>query len=729
MKLTIEQTLKQGISAHKKGNYKKAESFYRAVLKSQPKHPDANHNLGVLAVSLDKISMALPLFKNALDTNPNIEQFWLSFIDALIKEKHFENAKQILEKGRQHGVSIKLLNTLEIKLIEEIKKSVEQGRPSKKVLNNLIDYYEKGQYFEAEKMALSLTQEFPKHEFGWKVLGVLFGQSGRLSEALNANKKAVQLEPHNAEAHNNLGVTLQKLGKLEEAEVSYKKAISLKYDYAEAHNNLGYPLKGLGRLEEAKESIEKAITFRPNYPEAHSNLGVALKELGRLEESEVSLKRAIELKYKYAEAHNNLGVTFKERGRLKEAEKSYREAISIKPDFADAYLNLSDLLERLNKHDDGLLIIQNAKEKIFDRKSDFLLSEAIFLYRQKKYDFLSKLINEINLDELEDKRKPVYLNLKANWQHYLKDFNAAFETFKVMNKIIQETNLFKNQGSNEYFIEQKEKVSQLEILGAKFSNKIKYDVLGYQPTFLIGFPRSGTTLLDTILRGHSKIDVVEEKPMVSEMGRSLGYLSNISDIEKIEKLSVDIAINVYFEELKNHLELRKNSILIDKLPLNILNISLINKIFPRSKFILSLRHPLDCILSCWMQNFELNPAMANMCDLDRIVDFYCIAMKNLNLSLKRYQLNIHRIRYEDLVNDFEGEVSKTLVYLGLKWENQLKNHQKTASKRGIINTPSYSQVIEPIYKTSKFRWKNYEKHLEKYLNKLEPWLNEFGYVP
>ena len=221
MNLNIEQRIKQGILAHKEGKLKEAERLYRSVLKSQPTHPDANHNLGVLVASLDKTALALPLFKIALEYNPKIEQFWLSYINALIKEKQFENAKQVLNKGKKNGITLKKLNTLLAKLNQEIKLNFNSGSPSQNQLNYILECYQNLRYGLVEELSISLTQEFPNHEFGWRMLGVLYGQTGKLSDALFANKKAAQLEPQNAEAQNNLGVTLQKLGKLEDAESSY----------------------------------------------------------------------------------------------------------------------------------------------------------------------------------------------------------------------------------------------------------------------------------------------------------------------------------------------------------------------------------------------------------------------------------------------------------------------------------------------------------------------------
>ena len=131
-------------------------------------------------------------------------------------------------------------------------------------------------------------------------------------------------------------------------------------------------------------------------------------------------------------------------------------------------LNLCDLLEKLNRHSEGLTVILNAKEKVIDKVSDILLSEALFLYRQKKYDILQKLIIEINIDKLEKKRKPTYLNLKANLHHHLKEFSAAFKTFKVMNETIKKNPVFKNQRADEYLNEQRDRVFQLECMEENF---------------------------------------------------------------------------------------------------------------------------------------------------------------------------------------------------------------------------------------------------------------------
>ena len=215
MELTIEQVLQRGVAAHKEGKLQEAERFYQTILQSQPSHPDANHNLGVLAVSVNKVEAALPLFKAALDANPYIEQFWLSYIDALMKKNQLEDAEV------------------------------------------------------ASKKALDLKQDFIKVNL--YLSGILL-KLDRLEEAEASLRQLISLKPDFAEAHSNLGIILQELGRLEEAEASYRKAISLKSDYSQAHNNLGNTLKELGRLEEAMSSYTKAIKHNPDLPESRKNL-------------------------------------------------------------------------------------------------------------------------------------------------------------------------------------------------------------------------------------------------------------------------------------------------------------------------------------------------------------------------------------------------------------------------------------------------------------------------
>tara|TARA_B110000444_G_scaffold227205_1_gene232214 strand:+ start:197 stop:2032 length:1836 start_codon:yes stop_codon:yes gene_type:complete len=284
MKLTIKQALQNGIAAHKKGKIEEAERLYRAILQSQPTHPDANHNLGIIAVSVGKDEAALSFFKIALDANPKIEQFWLSYIKALIEEKQLDAAKAVLENAKKKGMNGEKFHAL-VSQLRPIKKLQNYNHlsPPKAQLSLLLKYYQSGQLNAAEILAISTTQEFPSHQFGWKLLGAILAQTGRIKESLVANQKSVQLEPQDFEAHNNLGITLQELVRLEDSELSFRKALALKSDLPEVHNNLGNTLKELGRLDEAEAYYKQAIELKYDFTEAHINLGITLNAMGLME--------------------------------------------------------------------------------------------------------------------------------------------------------------------------------------------------------------------------------------------------------------------------------------------------------------------------------------------------------------------------------------------------------------------------------------------------------------
>ena len=341
MELPVEQALQRAVTAHKEGKLQDAKRLYRAILQSQPQHPDANHNLGVLEVSINEADAALPLFKAALEANPGIHQFWLSYIDALIKAAQFDNAKQALEKAKSQGVAEEKLEDLEAQIAPTIQaENLHSQNPSQAQLTSLLDCYHNGRFDHAEKLAVSITNEYPKHQFGWKVLGAVLKQIGRVNDSLIAMQKSVKLAPRDAEAHYNLGIMLQELGRQDEAEIAYTKVIALAPDYAEAHSNLGIMLQELGRLDEAVARFRRAIALKPDFVKAHYNLGITLQEQGRFEEAEASYIQAIALKTDYAEAYNNLGVTLEELGSLERAVASYAQAITLKPDYAVACINL-----------------------------------------------------------------------------------------------------------------------------------------------------------------------------------------------------------------------------------------------------------------------------------------------------------------------------------------------------------------------------------------------------
>ena len=302
--MTIEQTMVKAIEHFNHNQLREAEHLLRSILAQVPDDPDANHNLGILAMRVNNPKAALPLFEKALRANPKHPQYRQSL--AIAKAKL--NPTPV---SNQHDID-----------------------------NKLAALFNQKKHKEAMKLAKQAVQDDPDYAFGWKVIGTIESYAQDNENALRHLEKALELNPYDAQTNNNLGNLLRDLGKPDESEVRCREAVRLVPNFSEAHNNLGNALNDLGRLDEAEASYGKAISLNPHNASAHNNLGSTLRRLGKLEASEARCREAIRLEPNFSEAHNNLGNALNGLGRLKEAEASYREAIRLNPGFAEAHSNL-----------------------------------------------------------------------------------------------------------------------------------------------------------------------------------------------------------------------------------------------------------------------------------------------------------------------------------------------------------------------------------------------------
>ena len=341
MKFTSEQILKQGVEAQREGKVEKAEFLYRKILKNEPKHSNANHNLGILLISRNKLAEALPLFKTATEVNSNIEQFWVSYINALIKNN--------------------------------------QNGDAEKILRNII----------------SRNKNFIILRFK---LAFILQLIGKFNEAEIIYKKVLELKPDFIDAYSNLGVILQKLDRLEEAEQCYRKAILLKPDYTEAHNNLGVVLQKLDRLKEAEQCYRKAIILKPDYAEAHSNLGNLLYKYKRYDEAEISYDKALEIKPNSVPALLGKGQTSFEKGNFELSLKNFdmcnnkrSKARSLSSLYALG--RIEDIYERMN-----------SLAEIDDENIEVAAFASFIAYKEKKstsHKFCNNPIDFIHYSNLK----------------------------------------------------------------------------------------------------------------------------------------------------------------------------------------------------------------------------------------------------------------------------------------------------------------------------------------
>ena len=272
MELTLDQALQKGIEAHKAGDIEDADRYYTAILKANPDHPDANHNMGVLAVGVGQVQEALPFFKKAVEVNSSIEQFWLSYIDALITLDRIDDAKAVYQQAESAGAKGDSFSEIEKRLglgsTSTVGKNVNISNPPKDQLQHLVNLYNKAQYQETLEEATRLQSEFPASVTLYNIVGAANNGLGRLDEAIEAYTSAVSINPQFADAYYNMGNVLKDQGKLGEAVEAYNKAISINPDYPEAYNNTGLALQDQGKLEDAIEAYNKALKINPEYAEA-----------------------------------------------------------------------------------------------------------------------------------------------------------------------------------------------------------------------------------------------------------------------------------------------------------------------------------------------------------------------------------------------------------------------------------------------------------------------------
>ena len=693
-KLSVNQALSKAKSHEKKGEILEAQKLYKVVLDAFPNNKKAK----LMLANLDR------LFQNGNVKKPpsNI----INQLVALYNQGHFSL------------------------VVENCQRLVSQF-PDAFIIWNILGAASKGlgRVEEASKAFMKVVKLNPAYADGYNNLGVSLHEQGKFESAVIAYKKAISIKPNYAEACNNLGNTLLEQGEPDGAISSYKKAIFIDSNYAEANYNMGVALSSANKPEEAILAYNNAISIKPNYPEAYCNLGNAHKEIGKLNEAIDLYRNAISINPNFAQAHNNLGKVFQEQDKLELAMEAYKKATSIDLEYSEAWTNGAEALEKWNKLEELDDWLKQAHRNFKVVPSDISYFQSKFFWRMKKRKEALKLLSTIDLKTVSENRKQGFLNLKAKCFESSKNFSKAYDCFFEMNLLAKKSDTYLNSNSDKFFANTKNQLEQLKLKLTSGATDSEDNDVTISPVFLVGFPRSGTTLMDTILRSHSKIEVLEEKPTVVAAKAAIrknGYNEIHNNIFPIDILSE--AKSAYVKEFRKYIKSSDtSSVYIDKLPLNLIEVPLINQLFPAAKFILALRHPFDTILSCWMQDFEINAAMANMVDLDRIVDLYCVAMETFKICRYEYNLNVHTIRYEDLLEDLKGESSALLTFLDLTWETNMEEYRATALKRGRINTPSYSQVSQPIYKEAKYRWVNYKEYLDKYSEQIEPWIQEFGY--
>ena len=380
MELTLDEAFKRGIAAHQAGKTDEADRYYTAILNAQPKHPDVNHNMGILAVGIGKFEQALPFFKTAIEANSGVEQYWISYINTLLNLQHVDAAKAAVVQAKKSGSRGDVFDQFDEVIRRQLSGSTSVGQdPPQHQLQPVIDLYKRGELEEALARVRPLLNIFPLSITLLNIQGAAYAGCKRFDEAIESYREAIKVSPESLVSYTNLGSALKESGDLEgaidvylqvikidstyadayfnmgnalktqgnidEAIDSFRQAVAANPAHVSAHNNIGTALKAKGDMAGALDSFMQAVEFKPDFAEGHYNLGVTKKELGDLEGAISSYRRAVRINPDYVEAHNNLGVLIQDHGDLEGAVASYRQALMIKPDFAEAYSNMGTALK------------------------------------------------------------------------------------------------------------------------------------------------------------------------------------------------------------------------------------------------------------------------------------------------------------------------------------------------------------------------------------------------
>ncbi len=585
-----------------------------------------------------------------------------------------------------------------------------------------------GRLGEAQNLFESVCRADPLDVEAWVKLALVLKRLNKLSEAETCGRRAVSLQPRLGFAHHALGVVLHAQGRTTEAIESYKAAIQHQPDFPDAHYLLGNALHETGKPEEALQCYRRALQLQPNSPDVLCNLGAVLIDLGDHEEAALYLQRALALQPGNTIALSNLSHVLRLQNKIDEALGMFRHALDLAPDSIEVLAGLAGLLEKTGKLEEARLHTERGLALAPKNPAITLVATQLARREKRLHEASSLLEGLLGQPLTPDKRADALIEL-GQIQDQLGDAAKALPAI-VEGKRLKAMTTLRSDCDRLRYLDRVNLISGLATKSLASSAVTANTTQFATPIFLIGFPRSGTTLLEQILDSHPSLQSMEERGAVAHMvNRFLSMVVNRDDaLANLNSEEIADLQQSYFEEVARNIELRPNTHLIDKMPLNTAGVPVIWRAFPKAKFILSIRHPCDVCLSCLMQNFAVNEGMASFFSLEDTVRTYAAVMGAWQKYVILLPLDYHRIRYEDLIADVEGETRKLLTFLDIDWDGAVLDHTEHARQRGAINTPSYHQVTQPIYQSAKYRWHRYKEAFEPYMSILQPFIEYFGYT-
>ncbi len=624
-------------------------------------------------------------------------------------------------------------------------------KPDPATIKSLFDLYRAGEYRTLLERAQALIETWPDEPALHSLAGSACHELQDYDAAIRSYRAALAIRPDLARVHNSLGIACLRSGQVEDAANSFHNAVKHDSQLAQAWFNLGIVYENRNRLAEAAGYYKQATLINPVYHQALCSLAKTLWELRIPEQVEEYFEKAIAIEETYLPAHMGL-LRFLEQSnrheKLRDAVSRARRVLGehdearlyegILADIDGDYERARSLLEAFSittadvwtRHGERTRLARLTL--ICDRLDD---TPAAIRYAGGANDLSREISDGKGIDKsgflqiVENRRRYFTAENISRWP----DITSSNPSFRRRPESSETTGHPAGDTASHWMPGQArhDERGDPEIRG-RSKNFARDSTLtpGIDNlVFIIGFPRSGTTLLDTLLRGHPSIRVAEEADAVGVMVNRLSGDSDerLQTLANLQGRDVEDLRKTYFDALARHARPEDGVTLVDRFALNTVYAGEIHRIFPEARFILMLRHPADCVLSCFMQTFYETPANASFFTLEDSAHLYDRVFGLWRQYTGLLQLNVLQVKYEDLVADSETTCRRILDFLEIPWHPGILEHERTARERPLISTASYNQVTRPLYAEAQGRWQRYRAELEPVLQVLKPWISCFGY--
>ncbi|MEJ8569729.1 tetratricopeptide repeat-containing sulfotransferase family protein [Elongatibacter sediminis] len=490
-------------------------------------------------------------------------------------------------------------------------------------------------------------------------------------------------------------------------------------------------LRGLAAIrtgdpQRAVEDLSVVFRAQPGNGHAAFWLGRLLRQADRLDEAVAPLEQAARHPEFEVDARYELARVLSRSRRGQEAESQYRRVLERRPDHADAAANLAFLLERRNRLEESA---DWADRALGLDSGNFManLTRAVLDRRAGNHGQARDRLESLAESCADPMNRSVVLNQLGQCLDGMEAWNEAFGCFEQANRLLRETHpLGQPVDHGSYGLGRLRELHEWLTTERVDHWSPNPHARASDPVFLVGFPRSGTTLLDQILSAHPDIEVSEENELFDTVRARWVENGPLTRIGTMNPDQLDSARRLYLEALRERRRHPERAVIVDKLPLNLAYLFLIHRLFPDSPVLFAVRDPRDACLSCFFQSFDLQGAMPYFLDLRDTATYYDTVMRLAWLSRERISNPVHEIRYETVVRDLEGSAREMLSFLGLEFSSEVLAYRRQARDR-TIDTPSYQQVVQPLYTRSIGRWRHYRQHLTPVLPSLTPWAERLTY--